>query len=262
MDLLTWALLGLLQGVLEWLPVSSTAVVTVIAALLGLNLAEAYNASLLLHVGTLIALMVAFRNDYALLASQAIRTFKGHRLGREARLLLAITVGTALTGLPAYLLTLKVLERASVADAAAYAGAFLAVTAFMAFIARGGKKTSLDSRDAVILGLAQGLAAIPGLSRSGLTISVLMLLGVTPYEAFKWSFLSAGPAIAGVVALELLTGDFMLAPGPLVAVLAAAVVGYVSIGAMLSVARRAPPSLVALLVSIAMFVTALLAYVG
>ncbi|MEW6721880.1 MAG: undecaprenyl-diphosphate phosphatase, partial [Candidatus Micrarchaeota archaeon] len=103
----------------------------------------------------------------------------------------------------------------------------------------GGNRTELSPKNALAAGFAQGLAGIPGISRSGTTLAALLGEGYPLAEAMRLSFLMSIPAVIGVeIALPLIRGGFEIS-GPLVAGSAvAAVAGYLTIGALLKVAAR------------------------
>ena len=197
-------ILGLIQGLTEFLPVSSSAHLALAQALFGFS-EPMLTFDVALHFATMIATMVYFKDDLVLLGGQWFsglvrpesRKTQGWTVGW------AMIVGTILTvsvGLP-----LKpVVERLSTSVFSV--GVALLVTGCLLFVA-----SSLIKRDgkaglatAVPVGLAQGLAVIPGISRSGSTIVTGMIFGLSPQEAFRFSFLLSLPAVFGATLLELM----------------------------------------------------------
>jgi len=257
MEAIKWCLLGVLQGVLEWLPVSSTGIVLLVAARMGIPPRESYNIALALHVGTLLALLTALRRDYARIALQCIDWISRKGPGKEAKFLLAATLATGIVGTPVYLLTNTLLEHIDVRSLSLIISALLALSAILS-LKRGKRRKELDWKAAMLLGFAQGIAAFPGLSRSGLTMAVLVSLGFEADEAFRWSYLIAGPVVLGALVLGLLTDGCLLTLGGSFAVIAVAFAGLATIRLALTVAKSIPRSILAVLVASGILISALL----
>jgi len=235
-SLLAALIMGLLQGVLEWLPVSSQGNLVLLAiAFLGLDPGDALTLSVYLHVGTGLAALVYFREDLrGLLASNSEED------RALLRFLFTATVATAVAGLPIY---------AFVRLASFYGDALLALTG-VALLATGLMQRSRKSggtrapcdlvfQDGVALGLVQGFAAIPGLSRSGVTTTALLVKGLSGDEAFRVSFLMSIPAVfAAAAAVAVLEGLPPVDVSILVALVASFVAALVSIDLLMRVARR------------------------
>ncbi|NOX44182.1 MAG: undecaprenyl-diphosphate phosphatase [Caldiserica bacterium] len=187
-----YLLLGLLQGITEFLPVSSSAHLVFAQALLGLDPPGVVLEGAL-HLGTLFAVLLYFRRDIFSLFGRAIR---GDPAGlRYLGLLAVATFPIALGGL----LLREPIERAF--SSTGVAGGLLIVTGALLIVAGGklnrGTARSLDLPRAAAIGGAQALALLPGISRSGATIAVGVILGLGIGEAVRFSFLLAIPAIAG-----------------------------------------------------------------
>ena len=204
-------LLGLLQGATEFLPISSSAHLYAIPYLFGIDepLLSSLAFGAVIHLGTLAAVLVALRRDVLRLGAVALQTLAslGRRRGEPAdeRLILAILVGT----LPAVALGLvagDLLERA-VRTPLVVAGAVTLGALLLWMAERLGTRErplrSIGVVDGIAVGLMQGLALIPGISRSGATISGGLLLGFRRDAAARFGFLLGIPAIAGAGALEL-----------------------------------------------------------
>ncbi len=229
---------GLVQGLTEFLPISSSGhLVLVPAALsaLGLETAEpSLLVSAVLHLGTLLAVLVYFRSDIA-------RLFRFRQDGGGRRLWVLLILGTipALIGLPLE----GPLERFQ--DDPRKVGFALMGTALILFVGSrfaNGRREMLDARpgEAVLIGLAQAVALIPGVSRSGSTITAGSMLGLAPSEAARFSFLLGVPTIAGGGLLSLL--DVSEAGGIdaslWVGLVVAAVSGYAAIALVLVALKR------------------------
>lgn len=148
-----------------------------------------------LHIGTLAIIFVFFRRDVKqILSSLARLDFKSEH-GRFIPLIVVGTVPTALIGLFFGVIIESVFQEVlPIAGAFIFCGMWLYLTRFGEERSR-----SITYSMALLLGFAQGLAIIPGISRSGVTISTALLLGIGREEAFKFSFLLSFPAVLGAV---------------------------------------------------------------
>jgi len=228
-------LLGVVQGVTEFLPVSSSGHLVVAQALLGTGKASLVE-DVALHVGTLLAVVVFYRADLgSLLRGLVERGEGGSAARRTASLLLLANVPSAVVGI-GFRDQLEVLfdRPGFVAVAFLATGAALLATRWAR---RGEGRVGLVA--AVVMGLAQALAILPGFSRSGWTIAVGLFLGVRPAEAARFSFLMSIPAIGGAALLQARDLDpAAVAVAPLLAgVFAAAVVGLLCLAWLVRLVR-------------------------
>ncbi len=234
-------LLGLLQGVTEFLPVSSSGHLALAQWLLGFREAP-LPFDLLLHVATMAVTVVYFRKDLLRFLLDWIGGFLSadNRRKEGWRYGWAVAVGTIVTAFPA--LGLKSLVERMIHFPWAVAAALL-VTSLLLFstcrLPRRSGQVSLSS--GLLVGFVQGLAVIPGISRSGSTIIAGLAAGLKPEEAFRFSFLLSIPAIFGATLLQWRElGDWgrftaVLPEGWLWGTAAAFVAGYAS----LAILRRA-----------------------
>ncbi|RJO64515.1 MAG: undecaprenyl-diphosphate phosphatase [Candidatus Omnitrophota bacterium] len=186
--LLQYLLLGVVQGVTEFLPVSSSAHLVLLQKLFGMEKIALAN-SLILHLGTIAALFVFFFKDIL-------------RALRDRTTVLLVLIVTVITGIIAIAGKHQFEALFSLTRPVAIA---LIITGIVLVFSRyfsGGKRTSLRIKDALIFGVVQGLAIIPGISRSGITISTLLFRKIDRETSFKFSFIASIPAILGAVALE------------------------------------------------------------
>ncbi|MEO0326588.1 MAG: undecaprenyl-diphosphate phosphatase, partial [Myxococcota bacterium] len=195
--------LGVLQGLTEFLPVSSSGHVALGALLFGLRDAP-LSLEVVLHLGTLAATLVVFGRDALRLAAAALRALGDAeaRKSEDARMALAVVVGT----LPTVVIGLGMKDAVEAwKHLPAVVGVCLLVSAAacLATRVRSGEGEVPTLRQAFLIGVAQGLAVLPGLSRSGSTIAVAMLLGLRGEASFRFSFLLSLPAIAGASLLVL-----------------------------------------------------------
>ena len=232
---LTAAFWGLIQGLTEFLPISSSGHLVLIPELLGMDEPD-LATSALLHVGTLLAVLWYYRSDLARLTHV--------RSDPEARRILALlaigTIPAAIVGITLDGPIEIVLDEPwIVAVALIVTGLVLAV----GLLLTQGTRRLEQGRpgDAVVVGLAQAFALVPGISRSGMTITAGIAQGLDRVQAARYAFLLAIPAIAGAGLLEGIkladAGGFE--PSLLVGVATAAISGYVAISFLIRLLARA-----------------------
>jgi undecaprenyl-diphosphatase len=245
MSTLEAIVLGVVQGLTEFLPVSSTAHLRLVPALLGWSdPGAAYSA--VIQTGTLAAVCLALRREIAgLIAGCLTAARQGRPLGTpEARLVALIVAGTVPIVAAGFAFKDTIrgeARRLDVMLAALLAATLLMVAAEVACLGRRRRSGSagrdgleeVRGRDAAVMGLTQALALVPGTSRSGVTISTGMLAGLDRATAARFSFLLSLPAVAAAALLEawqqrhaILGTDL---GATLVGTLTAGVVGYASI---------------------------------
>jgi undecaprenyl-diphosphatase len=223
-------LLGLVQGVTEFLPISSTAHLRITPTLLAQpDPGAAFDA--VIQLGTLAAVIVYFARDLA----NMTRAVLYDRRSPDARLAGLVIIGTIPIGIAG--VTLKKYITGDLRSLYVVAGALAGVAVLMVVVERGARFTrrmaELGVADALLIGVAQACALVPGVSRSGATLTAALLLGLTRPDAARFSFLLSIPAIgaAGVFQLKDALHDFHGAsPAPLIiATLVSAAAGYASI---------------------------------
>jgi undecaprenyl-diphosphatase len=227
-------LLGVVQGLAEFLPVSSSAHLILARALFGFDgdkFGLAFDVAC--HLGTLIAVLIYFRRDVARMVAALPRLFDA--TDPEAHLIWLIVVGTIPALVAGLLFKHQIEDHLRTPPVAA---AMLAIGAVLLFVAeRTGSKTraegSLTLAEAFLIGCAQAAALVPGVSRSGATITVALIIGLRRAEAARFIFLLAIPAILGAAASE---GPKLLKAGLgdtaslfLIGVVSSAIVGYVAV---------------------------------
>lgn len=264
------AALGVVQGLTEFLPVSSSGHLVLSELLLegvtGAGLAAEDNVAfnLVLHMGTLLPVLFVYRAD----VWRVLRDLRGAGpfMDRPGMRLAAwVVLGTIPTGLMGVLLK-DLFDQLfstgwSVGVAFALTGALLWRTRSLA--AGGRDLADMTWRDALIIGVAQGIAITPGISRSGTTIAIAMMLGLNRELAARYSFLLSVPAILGAFVLEarhLDTGTSAAVLPLMVGFAAAALSGYAALIVLLRLVRSGdfsrfawylwPMSVVAIAVSV------------
>ncbi len=232
-------LLGLIQGCAEWLPVSSEGVLTAVQAIaFGAPLAEAVNFSLWLHLGTALSALVAFRSDIR----DILRNIASNPTSPSP--LIAYLLVATLTSAPLGFLLIagffEFSERLGAVSMAIVGTLMLLTGALLLKSKPSGTRSRNDMRwpDAVLTGVAQGLAALPGLSRSGLTISALLWRGVDRREALTLSFLLSVPASAGAGLYAAMSSGYLVSPEAIAALVVSAMAGFATIKALMAVAQR------------------------
>jgi len=236
--------LAVLQGVTEFLPVSSSGHLILMQQWLGGVGHVDLFYDVLLHLATAMAVLVYLRRDVWQLTLGALRPTSagtGPFAGQERRIvgfLLLATVPTGLVGLALDRWVFETLTRPDVV------GLMLLVTAAILWWGRrpaGQQPRDMRTTDALQLGLLQGLAVTPGISRSGLTIAAGLHMGLHPRVAARFSFLVSIPAILGATLLKALDAlqEPMPSVGPyLVGMAIAFLVGYASIGMILRMVQQ------------------------
>lgn len=241
MNLLHAILLGLIQGLTEFLPVSSSGHLAITQHFLPGFHQPGVLFDVLLHLGTMLAVLLYFRREVSNLLSSPFRQGEGARQHRRLlTLLLAGSVPTAIIGL-----TFKdFLE--GLFENIPLVALMLLITGTLLFISekfrRGNRREGeLTLVDALVVGTVQGCAIVPGISRSGSTIAALLLRGVDGETAARFSFLLALPAVFGAALLSLRHLQDVAAdeiPMYLAGAGVAFIAGMLSIHCLLAVIRR------------------------
>ena len=198
MEVLSYLLLGLVQGLTEFLPVSSSGHLTLGQAILGLG-EEDLTFTVLVHAATALSTVVVFREDILGLVRDVFRSGDSGATARSYTGLLL------LSAVPAAVLGLGFKDAIEALATPKFVGAMLCVTALVLLLSQraSGGNRPLGAGRALGIGLAQACAILPGISRSGSTIGAALMLGVSREEAAKFSFLMALIPIGGATLLTL-----------------------------------------------------------
>jgi len=225
-------LLGILQGATEFLPVSSSGHLVLAQKILGLRESE-LAFDILLHLGTLLAILLFLRREIAEVLGSLFRRDQAEWTepwGRRDLLLMAIS--SVPTGIIGFALHDAVEKGVPLRDVGI---AYLALTAIL-LVSNLRFRNKMDPErialwEALAIGIVQGMAVLPGLSRSGSTISLALVLGIGASRSAKYSFFISIPAILGAAALHLHKGGALMPaflPSTL-GFLLALVVGYITL---------------------------------
>lgn len=253
MTFLSSFLLGLVQGIAEFLPISSSGHLAIAQNLLGMSDAGTVPEffDVLLHLGTLVAVFVAYWAD---IKDMVLEFFRGagdlihhstpNPVPPARRLILLIILGT----LPLFVVLPVKDAVQSLSNSMAFIGAALIVTGVLLFVSDRVKKGRKNERtatwlDVLIVGLGQAIATMPGISRSGMTITTGCFVGFERKFAVRFSFLLSIPAVLGANILSLADAakagiNWAEVPVYLVGVVTAAVVGYLCIRLLRFIADR------------------------
>ncbi len=197
MNLIEAIALAIIQSITEWLPVSSSAHLVIGEKLLGLNVD--INYILLLHASSLIAVIIIYKKDILELG----RVIIGKGTEDYKKLFGYIIIGT----IPIAAIGLVFQETIEIIFSSTFdIGLLLLITGF--FLYASSKKRpvkKLTIKNSFIIGLSQAFALLPGISRSGLTISAARILGIEKEKAARFSFLLFIPAVTGALILQLRT---------------------------------------------------------
>jgi undecaprenyl-diphosphatase len=241
MSILHAVLLGILQGLTEFFPVSSSGHLAIAQHFLPGFQQPGVLFDVMLHVGTLLAVVLYFHRDVTRLALSPFRSGDEPRLYRRLlALLILASVPTAVIGL-----AFKDFFTAMFEQVAVVAGMLL-VTGGLLFLSErlrsdGRGEAQMTWSDALVVGIAQGCAVMPGISRSGTTIATLLIKGVEGETAARFSFLLSLPAVAGAALLSLRDVSQVAAteiPAYAAGAAAAFAVGFVSIHFLLGAIRK------------------------
>lgn len=226
MDILEAIILGLIQGLTEFLPVSSSGHLELAKALFGDQSVpqESLTFTVVLHAATALSTIVIFRREIA-------QIFKGlfqFTWNDEMKFSLKIIISM----IPAVIIGLAFEEELEsfFSGKILLVGCMLLVTAALLLLADKAKNTlkNVTFNNAVVIGISQAIAMLPGISRSGATISTSVLLGIDRTKAARFSFLMVVPLILGKVAKDLLGGDINFSDTSVTPLAAGFVAAFVS----------------------------------
>ncbi|MFW5903131.1 MAG: undecaprenyl-diphosphate phosphatase [Halolamina sp.] len=247
-------LLGVLQGVFEWLPISSEGNVAMALTALGRSPDQSVQLALFLHLGTALAATVYYRHSIF----EVLETLPGwrpntafERGAAETSFLAIATLASGVVGAAGYALLEEAVSALSGGAFVALIGLLLIVTGVLQRTAGDGEGDGDGDAvvtprrptafDAVLVGALQGLAVFPGVSRSGTTTSALLLRRYEGEQAFRLSFLLSIPAALGAGLLVALDAGGVPSVSPAsgaIALVTAAVVGFATIDLLMRVVRR------------------------
>ena len=249
MNAFIYAIAGILQGILEWIPISSEGILFVYFSYVHLDPLTAFVLAISFHLPTALAAIIYFNKEFKILFS--LKWLK--ETNKETEFILIGSIATAVVAIPlyfAYKILLSNME--NVVESASFLSLLLVGLAMTVTglsirtieINEGAKKRLSDGalRDYILVGLIQGLAIIPGVTRSGVTIAALIWRGFDKEDVMRGSFLLAPIVSIGAFVLEIIAGDLSLttifSSEILLALLVALFVSILSIRGILFLVRR------------------------
>ena len=244
MDILTAIILGVVQGITEWLPVSSSAHLVILQHLFGYQNSVTFD--IMVHAGTLLAVVLYFWKDVIMLIKNFFLTFvEVFKIGKKAftkdedrRITWYIVIAT----IPIVVVGLALQDYVDeIFNSLLLVGIALIITGLwlISTIKKDGKE-DVNLKNTTIIGLAQAAAIFPGISRSGSTIATGMLQNMDKAKAARFSFLLSIPAVGGAFTLEFVKTplhEMLLTPN-LVGFFASFIVGILTIHFLLGVIKR------------------------
>ncbi len=230
MNFLQATILGVVQGISEWLPISSDGHLVLFEKLMRLSAPVSFD--IFLHVGSLLVIVVFFRRPISELLKSFFHrpnTWPADRKKWWIYLIIS-TLVTAIVGLLIY-------PHIENYRTISFASTGLLITSVFVLASRFGKDGgSLNYWLAILLGLVQGLAVLPGISRSGLVLSTALLFGLNKKQAFDYTFILAIPAIVASFVLSLT--DFVWQSVYLWGLLVTIVVGFASLALLKKIVNQ------------------------
>jgi len=245
LTILQQLILGILQGVTEWIPLSSSAVLTLVMTnFFGItDLHDLITTALFFHLGTFLAALIYFRSD----VKKIFRTLFHYKRAKpeSKKIFNFLLVSTMISGILGYLLISLFFSFESSLEFTGktisfFVGIFLLFTGIIQIkIHNKGirKEEDLERKDGVFLGLAQAFSALPGISRSGITVSSLLLKKFDSESALKLSFLMSLPIVLlGNIVLNL--EDLIFTGSAIYGLLASFVFGIITIHFLMNLSRK------------------------
>ena len=256
--MIEYIIIAILQGLFEWLPISSSGQVMMISInFFGIPPEKAFSLSIWVHLGTAIAVLIKLRKDYIQIIKSIIpRKFEVDENDVKKRnWLICATIGTAITAIPLYLLFKFVIIEGFTATQGdvltLVISGLLIVTGIvlLTFRRKFGKKTINTVsdreliRDSSIAGLIQGIAILPGISRSGFTVSTILFEKYDQDQSLKLSFLMSVPVVLASIGMDIIFGEgsvfgtidiFTI----LIITAVSFIVGYLSMELLLRIAQK------------------------
>jgi len=256
--MIEYIIIAILQGLVEWLPISSSGQVIIVAtSFLNISPAEAFSLSIWLHFGTMLAVLLKFRRDYFnIIKSFFPRRFESDEIDIKKRNWLIIaTIGTGITAIPLYF----IFKFLFIEGFSAKGGDILTMVisglliitgiVLIKFKASYGNKDiksiskEVLRKDSLISGLVQGVSILPGISRSGFTVSSMLFERYQQEKALFLSFIMSVPVIIASIGVDILFGEGSVFGilDPITIIITTGVsfiVGYLTMNILLKIANR------------------------
>ena len=256
--MIEYIIIAILQGLFEWLPISSSGQTMIVSMnIFGISAEEAFSLSIWLHLGTTLAVLLKFRTDFIKIFNSLIpRGYKASDIDiRRRNWLIYATLGTGITALPLYFIFRIIISETFTA----FQGDLITLIVCGLLIITGiillktrklyGESTienvpeNLIRKDSFVSGLIQGFSILPGISRSGVTVSSILLEKYDQDNALRLSFLMSVPVVIASIIVDIIfsEGSIFGIINPLLIVivtLTSFLVGYLSIEFLLRIAQK------------------------
>jgi len=252
--MIEYIILAILQGLFEWLPISSSGQTMIFAInVFGIPSDQAFSLAIWLHLGTTLAVLLKFRKEYInIIKSLSLGIFEVEDIDRKQRNFLIFgTIGTAITALPLYFLIKESFSALQGDFITLIISGLLIVTGVILIkIRKNFGKNTLDIvenqkifKNSFLAGLVQGTSILPGISRSGVTVSTILLENYEQHSALKLSFLMSVPVAIASIGVDILLGEGSVLGtlDPIIIILSTAIsfgVGYLSIELLLKLSQK------------------------
>lgn len=256
--MIEYIIIAIIQGLLEWLPISSSGQVMIITTnLFDISPEQAYSLSIWLHLGTTLAVLLKFRVDFIEMFKSFIpKTYEVSEIDiRKRNWLIYATLGTGITAIPLYFTFKFIISetfKASQGDIITlFISGLLVITGIILLQA---KKTNFKNsiedipmtnlpKDSFLSGLVQGVAILPGVSRSGVTVSAILLEKYNQDNALRLSFLMSVPVAFASIAVDFIFAEVsifgILDPFLIVTTtLISFIMGYLTMELLLRIAQK------------------------
>ena len=256
--MIEYIIIALIQGIFEWLPISSSGQVMVISTnFFGISPENAFSLAIWLHLGTTIAVLLKFRGDYFRIIKTIIQ--KGSNVEesdiKKRNWIIFATIGTGITALPLYFIFKLIFLDAFTAIQGdlitLFISGLLILTGIVIIktrkISGNLKITNISKKkvrkDSFLSGLVQGFSILPGISRSGVTVSAILVEKYEQNDALRLSFLMSVPVVIGSIIVDILFGEGSIF-GTLdlitiiITTLVSFLIGYLTIELLLRIAKK------------------------
>ncbi len=253
-----YIIIAILQGFFEWLPISSSGQTFILAMnLFGISAQEAYSLAIWLHLGTTLAVLLKFRTEFInIFKSFLPKKYIVEEIDIKKRnWLIYATIGTGIIALPLYFIFRIIISGAFTA----FQGDLITLVVSSLLIITGiillktkkkyGKNTLEDAqhkdirKDSFLAGLIQGVSILPGISRSGVTVSAVLLEDYNQHNALRLTFLMSVPVAIASIVVDIIFGEGSvfgtLAPFLIILItIISFLVGYLTIEVLLRIAQK------------------------
>ncbi|MFX0082315.1 MAG: undecaprenyl-diphosphate phosphatase [Candidatus Hodarchaeota archaeon] len=256
--MIEYIIIALIQGIFEWLPISSSGQVMIVSTnFFGISDKNAFSLAIWLHFGTAIAVLIKFRGDYVRIIKTIIQKESDVEESdiKNRNWIIYATIGTAITALPLYfifkLIFLDAFKAIQGDLITLFISGLLLLTGIILIKTRkiyGNKQITNVSRDKVrkesfISGLVQGFSILPGISRSGVTVSTILIEKHEQNDALRLSFLMSVPVVIASIIVDILFGEGSIFGSlALITIIIATsisfIIGYLTIELLLRIAKK------------------------